>query len=453
MRLDFKKSNYALKKELKNMQPYDIAEMFYDLDEDEQIRVMQLIGVKQTSKVFSRLPQYQQIEVFEELDTQRKKQVLENLEVDELKEFISYYDEDEQNEILAYLKEDKANIVRDLLIYSNHLAPSIMTTEFLTINNNYTVKQATSYIFNNVRENDFIDNIYVLDDEEKVVGMIPLKELIIARPNDSLSKLIIDDYYYVHHDNTVKEAIEVVRNYDITSLAVTDYQGYLLGIITADDVLEQLITNYDELYNKLAFLPKHDDAFTGFQRSAKRLPWLILTTVINLAIAIIFLVIPAFEATLSQVFALVLFQPMVLAMAGNIGTQSLAVTILGIHKDELSTDSDRRRYFRKELMIVLLNAIMIAILGFLVVTTFAFLTKQVDKSGNPIPPYNLGLVVGASLFAGMTVSGMMGTSLPLLLTRHKVDADNAGGPVLTTLSDLIALFIYYLVVAIMLFVL
>ncbi|NLG31603.1 MAG: magnesium transporter, partial [Acholeplasmataceae bacterium] len=166
-----------------------------------------------------------------------------------------------------------------------------------------------------------------------------------------------------------------------------------------------------------------------------------------------FLVIPAFEATLSQVFALVLFQPMVLAMAGNIGTQSLAVTILGIHKDELSTDSDRRRYFRKELMIVLLNAIMIAILGFLVVTTFAFLTKQVDKSGNPIPPYNLGLVVGASLFAGMTVSGMMGTSLPLLLTRHKVDADNAGGPVLTTLSDLIALFIYYLVAAIMLFVL
>lgn len=434
------------------MQPYDIAEVFYDLDEDEQTRIMQLIGVKQTSKVFSRLTNYQQVELFEEFDSVRKKQILDNLEVDELKEFINNYDEDEQEEILSYIKEEKANIIRDLLIYSNHLAPSIMTTEFLTININNSVKQATSYIFNNVKENDFIDNIYVLDEEEKVVGVVPLKDLIIARPSDSISKLMITDYYFVYHDNTVREAIEVVRNYDITSLAVTDYQGYLLGIITADDVLEQLINNYDDLYNKLAFLPNHDDAFTGLQRSFKRLPWLIFSTVINLAIAIVFLVIPAFEITLSEVFALVLFQPMVLAMAGNIGTQSLAVTILGIHKEELSTSDDRRRYLSKEVSIILLNSLSIAIIGFIVVSLFSLITHQVTSSGTLIAPYKLGLVVGVSLFAGMSASGTLGTLLPMLFTRHKVDADNASGPVLTTLSDLIALFIYYLVAAIMLLV-
>ncbi len=449
-RLDFKKSNYALKKELKNMQPYDIAEMFYEMEEDEQLRVMQLIGVKQTSKVFSRLSEYQQIELFEEFDSIRKKQILDNLEIDELKDFVSNYDEDEQEEVLSYVKEEKANIIRDLLIYSNHLAPSIMTVEYLTINVNDTVKKATSYIFNNVKENDFIDNIYVLDDDEKIMGFVSLKDLIIARPSDSINKLMYTDYYFVYHDTTIKEAIEIVRNYDLTSLAVTDYQGYLLGVITADDVLEELIDEYDDIYNRLAFLPQHDDAFSGFQRSFKRLPWLIFTTIVNLAVAIILLVVPAFELTLSEVFALVLFQPMVLAMAGNIGTQSLAVTILGIHRDELSSSENRRRHFRREVSIVLLNSLFIAILGFIVVSLFSLITKQVSSSGVSIQPYMLGLVVGVSLFSGMLVSGSIGTLLPLFMTKHKVDADNAGGPVLTTLSDLIALFIYYLVAALML---
>ncbi|MGI6781983.1 MAG: magnesium transporter [Acholeplasmataceae bacterium] len=128
----------------------------------------------------------------------------------------------------------------------------------------------------------------------------------------------------------------------------------------------------------------------------------------------------------------------------------MAVTILGIHRDELSSSENRRRHFRREVSIVLLNSLFIAVLGFIVVSLFSLITKQVSSSGVSIPPYMLGLVVGVSLFSGMLVSGSIGTLLPLFMTKHKVDADNAGGPVLTTLSDLIALFIYYLVAALML---
>lgn len=451
--LDFNKSNYSLRRELKNMAPYDIAALFPELEVEEWLRIFQLIGVKKSAIVFSRLSENLQMEVFDELDETKKKQILEHLEVDELKEFISFYDEEEQKEVLGFVKEDKANIIKDLLIYSKHLAPSIMTTEFLSIGSDYSVKQATSYIFNNVKENDYIDTIYIVNHDEQLIGTLALKDLIIARSNDSITELMAKDFHFIYHDHPVKEAIEVVRNYDLTALPVIDHQGYLLGIITADDVLEQMIDDYDNLYRKLAFLPTREEPATGLQRSLKRLPWLTLTTIINLVMATIFLLVPAFELTLSEVFALVLFQPLVLDMAGNIGTQNLAVTILGIHKNELSTASSRKKYFQKELLIALFNSVIIAALGFIVVSIFSLITRQVNTSGELIPPYKLGLVVGAALFAGMFISAILGTFLPMFFTKRKIDSDNASGPVLTTLADIIALLTYYLIAAIMLLVL
>jgi magnesium transporter len=450
IKLDFRKNDNLLEKELKNIQAYDIAEVFHDLEVTEQKRIIDLISDKKASEVFSRLTEYQQKEVFLELDNITKKRVLDNLEVDELKEFVSFYEKDKQDEILSFVREDKANIIKDLLIYSNDLAPSIMTTEYLTISINSTIKEATSYIFKNVKETDFIDNIYIIDEEKKLVGVLPLKDLIVARANDSIKKIMVRDYHFSYNDNTIKEAILIVKNYDITSLPVIDHQGYLLGIITADDVLEQLINNYDELYKKFAFLPSHDESYTSLKRSAKRLPWLIIATILNIVIAVIFLLIPAFELTLSEVFALVLFQPLVLDMAGNIGTQNLAVAILGIHKEELSTKERKRSFLIKELLIIIFNSLIVAVFGFIIVALFSLFTSQTNNAGELIAPYKLGLVVGSSLFAGMFISGLLGTLLPIFFTSRNMDSDNASGPILTTLADIIAILTYYLIAAMML---
>ena len=201
-----------LQKDLKNIQAYDIAEIFHDLEVIHQKRVIDLISDKKASEVFSRLTEYQQKEVFFELDNITKKRILDNLEIDELKEFIAYYEKEEQDDILSFVMEDKANIIKDLLIYSNDLAPSIMTTEYLSININKTIKEATSYIFNNVKEDDFIDNIYVIDEEEKLVGVLSLKDLIVARASDSISELMDSEYNFAYNDNTIKEAIKIVRS-------------------------------------------------------------------------------------------------------------------------------------------------------------------------------------------------------------------------------------------------
>ena len=253
MRLDFKKSNYLLRKELNLMQPYDIAELLSELEKAEQQRVVQLVGIKKMAQVFSRLTEYNQIEIYKNLGQQKRKQILNNLEIDELKEFIDYFEEEtEQEAVLSLVKSEKANLIRDLLIYSSDTAPSIMSTEFLTINIGFSVKEATSYIFNNVKEDDFIDNIYVVSHDNKLLGVLNLKDLIIARNTDSIRSIMISDFIFAYNDHTIKEAIEMVRNYDITAIPVIDHSGSLLGIITADDVLEQLINQYDDAYNRLS---------------------------------------------------------------------------------------------------------------------------------------------------------------------------------------------------------
>lgn len=450
MKIDFKKSNYALKRELNHIQPYDIAEIFPGLEPDEQIRVMQLIGVKKTAVVFSRLSEYQQKEVYEQFEENKRKQILDNLEIDELKEFVGYFDQYEQEKILSIVKPVKSNLIRDLLIYSNDLAPSIMSTEFLKVEVGMTVKQVTSYIFHNVKDEDFIDNIYVVDEDDKLLGVISLKSIIIARADDSIRKLIDTDFLYAYNDSSIQDAIEIVRNYDITSLPVIDHSGYLLGIITADDVLEQLIMQYDEAYNRLGFLKNHDESYTGFQRSMKRLPWLIIATILNLIIAAVLASVPAFEATIATIVTLVLFQPMILDMAGNIGTQNLAAAILGLHKKELETKQERKTFIKKEALVSIFNSLVTAIIGFAIAAIVTSFSAHQSIHGVEISALGMGSVVGAALFVAMALSGILGTFLPILLTRNNINADNATGPILTTLNDIIALFTYYGVAALLL---
>ena len=450
MKLDFTKTNHLLKKELNAMQPYDIADLLVDLEEEEQERVATLIGAKKMAIVFSRLSKYQQRLIFDVLKQPLQKEILKFLEIDELKEFINYFPEQEQDEVFNLISVERANLIKDLLIYSNDTAPSIMSTEFMTINIEMSIKQATYFIFTNVKDNDFIDHIYVVDRDEKLLGAIALRDLIIARPSDTIKGLITKELIFAYNDYSIKETIDIVRNYDISAVPVIDHSGYLLGIITADDVLEQLITQYDEAYRKLAYIKSHDESFSGFRRSIVRLPWLIIATILNLVIAFILASVPAFEATVSTIITLVLFQPMILDMAGNIGTQNLAVVILELHRDELDTKKKTKQFIRKEVVVSLLNSLTIAVIGFTMAVIFTMINQHHSAAGIPINYFKMGIVVGLSLFIGMGLSGILGTYIPIFLTKINADTDNASGPILTTLNDIISLFTYYGIAALLL---
>lgn len=444
MKLDFTKPN-VLKKELLALEPYDIAEEFINLSDEEQLKVFYLLGAHKSAKVFSRLSSYLQQEVFGLLNGHEQKQLLDYLETDELKAFINYFSDhhETQEEIIKLLSKEKANLIKDLLIYSQDSAPSIMSNEFITITHTMSVKEATSYIFNNVKDDDFIDHIYVSDEDDKLIGLLTLKDLIIARGSDELSSLLNKDYIFVYNDHSIIETIEIVRNYDIPAVPVIDHSGFLLGIITADDVLKQLINNYDKAYQKLANIQNHDEAYSGFKRSLTRLPWLVIAIVLNLIIASILASVTAFQLTVSSIITLVLFQPMILDMAGNIGTQNLAVTILEVHRDGLDDKKEKKTFIRREVFVALLNSLFVAISGFAITFVITLISRHVSLEGVLISPLKMGIVVSGALFVSMALSGLLGTFIPLILTKINADTDNAAGPILTTLNDIIALFTYY----------
>lgn len=283
--------------------------------------------------------------------------------------------------------------------------PLIMSTEYFTIKMETSVKDATAEIFHESKDGDYISNMYVVNDDENLVGILNLKDLIIARSTDSIKNIMITDVIFAYNDTSIKQTIELVRNYDITAIPVIDHSRKLLGVITADDVLEQMINQYDESYNKLAYISKHDRSYSGIKRGLNRLPWLAIATVLNLIIAAVLVSVPAFEATIAQVVILVLFQPMILDMAGNIGTQNLAVTILEIHKEQLNTSKKIRKFGRKETLVSILNSFLTAIICFIMALGFTIFTNR--NAATPVAPLRIGVVVSGSLFVGMSLSAIL----------------------------------------------
>lgn len=441
MSINLKDSNYKIKKQLSNLQPFDIARIVEKYDFKDQKRIFQLLNLNKYAKVFIELKEDVQLDYFDEISLNEKKQLLNNIEIDDLKDFIEQFKPKKQEQILQLIKPAKRHDVKKLLIYDEEEAASIMTTEFIKINEDLSIKEATNYVFQNSSDNDFIDIIYVTDENNTLKSAIHLKDLIIARKSDSLSSIAITDYHFVYSHQSVDEAIEIIKNYDLESLPVIDYDNKILGIITADDILDELVLQREEDYLKLANI-NFDDEDNIRKRTFSRLPWLLIVAFMNLVVASILLF---FEKTIETVTVLVLFQPMILGMAGNIGTQSMAVTLLRISDDYFEEKGNSKKHIFKEIMIGIINSIIIAIIGFVVSMSFLYIVKNTDQK-----PYIIGAIVGVSLLLALIVSSTLGVLVPLFAHKKGINAGNATGPVLSTVNDFVALCVYFLIATIIL---
>lgn len=452
-RIDFKKSQSDLKHELKKVHAYDLAQIYPQLDSDEQSLLLSLIDYKKIITIFEEVDQLLKVTIFSNAPTtERKKRLLDNLKMDELKEFIAGLETDTQSEVILLLKPNKQVVIREMLLYSSNLAASIMTTEFVSIKHTMTVKEATNYIVQNVRDDDFIDYLYVVDDDDKLIGVITLKNLILARSNDNLLDLLVDNYHFITEDKPIFEAIDIAKNYDIKAVPVLDQKSHIIGICLADDILDEVYIQQKESYQKLASIKDYQQKSTAFTRTIKRLPWLLIAILLEMIIANTTLV---FEATIQKITALFLFQSMILATAGNIGTQSLAVTILSLHKKELKNNKDFRKHIAKEVKISIVNSLLLAGYGFIISFAFLsipqFLNRRMPNYevfsgstfGYMLFPLFIASIVSLSLILAMIVSAFFGTSIPILIYKTKRDPANLSGPILTTINDMIAMLGYY----------
>lgn len=424
-----------LKKTLSKMHPYDIAKIMRDATSDTQMRFIRLMSLKKTIEVFLELPEEISRNYFKLLTENQKKSFLHEFEMDDLKYFITSFEEDYQTYLINLLSKTKQVKLKLLMTYDDEAIASIMSTDFVTINQNSNIKETTAYVINNSKDSDFIDHLFIVDDNNVLIGSITLKDLVSARASDSLESITHNDNNYLKLEDSITTGFEKFKNYAKNVLPVLNKNMQVVGIVTADDILNKMVLEYEEDIKKMAGVGDYDESSNAFVRAYQRIPWLLISVLLNLVIAVL---LSVFERTLIEVVALIMFQPMILGMAGNIGTQSIAVTILKLNKDELEEKSAEKKHIAKELGIGVLNSIAVGIAGFLIsygILSFINMGTQSQLL--------LALTIATSLIGGMFVSAAIGVFIPIILEKMKIDPAIASGPIISTLNDLFALMIYF----------
>ncbi|MGN1343127.1 MAG: magnesium transporter, partial [Traorella sp.] len=285
-------------------------------------------------------------------------------------------------------------------------------------------------------DNDNINTIYVYNEDQSFYGAMDLKDLIIAREYTDLESLISKAYPYVYAKELVSECLERIKDYAENSIPVLDDNHRILGIITPIDIIEVVDDEMGDDYAKLAGLTSEEDLNeTLFESMKKRLPWLIALLGLGILVST---VVGLFEEVVSQIAIIVCFQSLILDMAGNVGTQSLAVTIR-VLMDENLKSSQKIKLMGKEMRIGFCNGLLLGMVSFLFIGLYIWIFKNYEM----IYAFKISACVGASLVLAMMISSLVGTAIPMFFHKLNVDPAVASGPLITTINDLVAIISYY----------
>ena len=320
--------------------------------------------------------------------------------------------------------------------YDDSEVGSLITTNYICIKQNLTIRQAMHELVKQAGENDNIGTIYVVDDKNRFCGAIDLKDLIVARENVPLDSIISYAYPYLLDHEKISESIEKIKDYAEDSLPVLNKDRRIIGIITAQDVVEAVDDELGEDYAKLAGLTAEEDLKeTTLQSMKKRMPWLIILLFLGMIVSS---VVGIFENVVAALPIVICFQSLVLDMAGNVGTQSLAVTIRVLMDENLS-GKQKLLLVVKEVRIGLVNGGLLGIMALVFLGIYVHLFKGYTWFG----AFAVSGCVGVSLLVAMAISSLVGTVIPMFFHKIKIDPAVASGPLITTVNDLVAVVTYY----------
>lgn len=436
--IKFDSLDKKLKPILQNTAIAQLADVFSD-EASQQYRIFLLLGVKKFSEVFIFLDDDLQVRFFNTLKSNEKKQVLNTLSVNDTKTFLELYREEERLNLFKLLERKNAQAVIKLFTYDEDSAAAVSSPHFISFPDTISVKEATYNTIANSSENDEIDIIFFHDHHQKYVGATPIKDLIAARSTTQLKDIIDINFPFVYEDQKYKEALRIIRDYDLLMLPVLTKEKEMIGFISETDALNLMMENQENNLRAMVKVAEDDDNLSAAKTAKTRLPWLLLSVVLNLVIAS---GLQVFTGLISSFVLLILFQPMILGMAGNIGTQSMGVTILGLNQKEIKV----KTHFFRETLIGLLNSLIAGIGGFIVVYLFLLILGR-----NQILLY--AAIVGLSLFVAMFISALAGVITPLTLSALKLDEKAASGPLISTINDFFALGSYFVIASLLIEVL
>ncbi|MCM1029703.1 MAG: magnesium transporter [Pseudoflavonifractor sp.] len=420
----------SAREQLSDLHPADIADLYQDLDIDEAEFLYRLLDEETKADVLMELDEEDRHKLLANMPAEEiAKQFIEHLDTDDAVDIIQELDEEDRDEILAHIDDvEQAGDIIDLLKYDDDTAGGLMGTEMITVNENWSMPECIKEMRMQAEEMDEIYYVYVVDDDNKLRGVLPLKTLITNPSVSKIKHVMEESPVAVKADTPIDEVALDFEKYDLVAMPVIDSIGRLLGRITVDDVMDRVRESTERDYQLASGLSSDvetDD--TIFTQTKARLPWLLIGMLGGIGNS---LILGNFEEGLSIDPTLALFIPLIGGTGGNVGTQSSAIVVQGLANGSLDIRHSGRQLV-KELGVGLINGLIISLLVF----GYNFVKLG---SGHQVTT----VAVALSLLAVVLFASVFGTFVPLTLEKLKIDPALATGPFISITNDIIGMVIY-----------
>lgn len=427
------KDDAQVKNALRELYPADIAEAYKELDLREAIYLYLLMDGDKAADVLMELDEEDRHKLLKELPNELiAKRFVDNMETDDAVDLMRELDEDTQEEILSHIEDvEQAGDIVDLLKYDEDTAGGLMGTEMIVVNENWSMPKCIDEMRTQAEDMSEIYYVYVIDDDERLKGVLPLQKLITHPSVSKIKHVMKKDPISVRDSDSIEEVTETIEKYDLVALPVVDSIGRLVGRITIDDVMDEVREQHERDYQLASGISQDVETSDNvLAQTAARLPWLLIGMIGGIGNSVI---LGGFESSFAANPKMALFIPLIGGTGGNVGIQSSAIVVQGLANNTLK-EGNIVPQILKESIVSLINASIIS----LVVFIYNFFTLG-DRG--------ITASVSLSLFAVVMFASIFGTLVPMTLYRMKVDPALATGPFITITNDIIGMMIYMFIIS------
>ncbi len=428
-----KKDWVALKESLQDVPSVDIAELIEEIDPEKAVVIFRLLKKQKAGEVFSHLSNTKEMQLLDMLTKRQLAEVMSNLEPDDIVGIVEELPGHLTQRVLNTLNVEEQQEIKQMLGYPKESVGRQMTSKYVKVKSDWTVERAMRHIRKFGFSAETVNVIYVVDDNEKLIDDLRLTQLILANPQDKIGDITDDSFVALNAFDDQEVAVKMFSKYDRVALPVMDSEGVLIGILTVDDVIDIAREEATEDFHKGAAVAPLKTTYretSVWSLFSKRIAWLIILVFVNLLSSG---VIEYYEEVLASAIALAFFIPLLIDSGGNTGAQSATIMVRSLAMGDVKL-SHWLRVTGKEIFVGLALGLGMG---------FASAVLGLFRGG-----WEIGLVVGLSMVAIVLVANLIGTILPFLLTKFKIDPAVASSPLITTIVDVTGLLIYFSIAAI-----
>ncbi len=415
---------------LEGWEPAEIAELLLEIEKEYKVLLFRALPREVSTQVFSHIESEERDQLLNELTDGETRRLLADMSPDDRTALLEELPAKVTKSLMNMLSAEDLKEARYLLGYPEESIGRLMTPDFVTVQPDYTIRQAIEHIRKFGKDSETIYRVYVIDDNGRLIDDILLKNLILAEEDMKISELMDDTFLSLSAFDDREEAVRMLEKYDVLALPVVDSNGYIVGIVTFDDIYDVSEEETTEDFQRTSGINPLDQSYLSasiWKLYGKRVPWLLAMVFANFITAS---VISHYDYVTVAFVSLVAFIPLLTGTGGNSGTQSATLIIRGIATDDIRYN-DWLKVFRKELVVGLLLGVSLAVVAFI---------RGYLESDNAL---QLAWVISTSLIILILWSNVIGSLLPILLHKMKLDPAVISGPVITTIVDVSGLLIYF----------